>query len=114
MTAGGGGCLDSRLGVLQSVNRAGVPNTGHRSVAMVRAYTRRARLNTAASGTWQLWELILVEHYIDQTLDEGPTEPRTNRESEIERRAEQRRGVDGPLADGLDELLVGEQPGQLA
>ncbi len=35
-------------------------------------------------------ELILVEHYIDKTLNERPAEPRTNRESEIERKAEQR------------------------
>ncbi len=35
-------------------------------------------------------ELILVEHDIDKTLDEGPTEPRTNRESEIEPETQQR------------------------
>ncbi len=39
--------------------------------------------------SWRLWELILVEHYIEKTLHEGPAEPRTNRESEIERKAEQ-------------------------
>ncbi len=40
--------------------------------------------------SWQLWELILVEHYIEKTLNEGSAEPRTNRESEEERNAEQR------------------------
>ena len=35
-------------------------------------------------------ELTLVEHYIEKTLNEGSAEPRTNRESEEERNAEQR------------------------
>ncbi len=40
--------------------------------------------------SWELWELILVEHQIQKTFNEGPAEPRTNRESEIERKAQQR------------------------